>query len=50
MQHVYVLLLFDVMNYSVAMALASAALLGIVSTFSWSNVLSAGKYKGNEYC
>lgn len=28
-----------------AMALASAALLGIVSTFSWSNVLSAGKYK-----
>lgn len=27
------------------MALASAALLGVVSTFSWSNVLSAGKYK-----
>lgn len=28
-----------------AMALASAALLGVVSTFSWSNVLSAGKYQ-----
>ena len=31
-----------------AMALASAALLGIVSTFSWANVLNAGKLKGEE--
>lgn len=29
-----------------AMALASAALLGVVSTFSWSNVLNEGKLKG----
>lgn len=30
-----------------AMALASAALLGVVSTFSWSNVLNADKLKGS---
>ncbi|KAL3161812.1 hypothetical protein ABBQ38_008904 [Trebouxia sp. C0009 RCD-2024] len=30
-----------------AMALASAALLGVVSTFSWSNVLKADNLKAN---
>lgn len=29
------------------MALASAALLGVVSTFSWSNVLNADNLKAN---
>ena len=33
-----------------AMALASAALLGVISTFSWSNVLNEGKLKGSLSC
>ena len=30
------------------MALAGAALLGVVSTFSWSNVLKSGKADGER--
>lgn len=34
---------------AVAMALASAALLGVVSTYSWSNVLDKGKLNGKPF-